>query len=442
MINYFKYHIWEWLLCVMISAALLVNLAQGFYIPDWAADSALLAVATTGGCLLYFFIGKYNKITMITFPLLFMALITGFFLMLRARNVNIGSGEGADAIYIYWIASVVISLLVFSLSRARAGIAALFLIGICLHAVIDFLAYDIKPWCVVIFTFACLCLFPLRQYRVNALRSSSVRPGFASLSLTASGAALASVAVAMLLFTFVIEPLAPPTRDIRLISRTMRYDILERIGVARNYPIPDEMLRAQPEPDIGFQAGEDMEKEPERSTEAVYLPETDFVPPVPGAALPQDADEYASVSYANRTPVVIVMIIVVFVFACVFLWLLPRLIRRRRRERLMALGREELILVVFPRILMMFKRIGLARSPAQTALEYFDAGRERISRYTQDALDFGRLTEAYLRVRFGGLSVEDDIYEGCLSFCPTFARNYRRLEGRARYLLRVSRDNY
>jgi len=434
--NYVKYHFWEWLACLLVGAPLLLNLSRGFYIPGWAADSVPLAVAVTGVWLLFFFIGNYNKVTMICFPLISLALIAGFFFQLRMSGVDIGSGEGADALNIYWILSAMIPLVVFSLSRTRLGIAVLFLIGICLHGIIDFLAYDVMAWCTAVFTFACLCLFPLRQYRLNALRSSTVRPEFSRLSAIAACAAVVGLGLAMLLFFFVIRPLEPPTLDIRLISRTMRYDILERIGVARNYPIPDEMLRSQPEEDIDYQSDLLLESEDDHPTDAVHLPDDEFTRPDSGAALPSDADRYASISYEDSIFSYIIAIVVFLFLLCVSLLLLPRFMRRRMRARLLALGREELVLALFPRYLKVLKRIGLSRAPTQTALEYLSARGERISRYTEGAMGFDRLTEGYLRVRFGGLPVEDDVYEGFLAFFPIFARNYRHLEGGVRYFLR------
>jgi hypothetical protein len=52
------------------------------------------------------------------------------------------------------------------------------------------------------------------------------------------------------------------------------------------------------------------------------------------------------------------------------------------------------------------------------------------------------MTRAYLSARFGGLPVDDDIYSDYLAFYPAFTENYRRLEGRARCLLRLSWAGY
>ena len=112
--RFWSYHGWEALLCLAASAALVLNFSQGFYIPDAVADSVPLALLVCGLTLLYAYLGSYNRAAMACFTLGFFVIAAGFFLWLRGKGVDIVDQEGsATAVYIYYIAAPLITLLAF-----------------------------------------------------------------------------------------------------------------------------------------------------------------------------------------------------------------------------------------------------------------------------------------------------------------------------------------
>lgn len=434
--QYWKYHFWEALLMLAVSCTALLAFSQGFYIPDRIADSVWLALLLCGVTLLYCYLGNYNRATMLCFSIVACIIAAGFFMWMRSYGVAIADGEESlSAVYIYWIAGPVISIVYFLLGRSRPGIAVLFVSGSLLFGVTAFLQFEVKTWWIAAFVLASIALYMLRQYRVKALGSSTVKPNFRSFFLMALVTALLAAAAACLVFFALIRPLEPPTMDIKLLTKYLSYETLERVGIAQQYPIPDELLRSKEQDGTQLNSDqEDEEPEEKQPEELSALPGEDMEAPESGSSS-EALETLESVSYGKRLlPYIIAAVIVLLLLASV-----PFLRRWLRKRKLSSLctgdGRRQ-ILALYPWYLKKFGKIGFARAPSQTEMEYAAAYGERLQPYMEGAMDVGTLTGFYIRARYGAEDINKADCDSCAAIYGIFLKNYRALHGSFRYLLK------
>ncbi|MCC8123608.1 MAG: DUF4129 domain-containing protein [Oscillospiraceae bacterium] len=440
--RYLKDAVWEWLLCLLLSATLLTNFAQGFYIPDAVADNILIAAALTGLVLLCCYVGAYNRRTMVITVVLFLALASVAVLWMRARGIDIVDQEGsATAVYIYWIAGIAIALVIFFLARTRVGIVVLFLLGCILHAALTFLDFAVSPWWTAIYALAAIALFVLRQYRIYAAHSSTVAPNFARFFLTSGGLVLVAGGLSLAVFFAVLRPLNLPTLDTNLLTVFLRYDVLERVGVAQNYPIPNELLESNEQNDRQINSSEEGEQPDENQVqEEESLPTTapDRQAGVTGNSV-QDAERLSSVRYDIPVSTYIVAAVIVVVLLLILVPLLWRALRRRKFKEMLAQDPREQIIHLYRFYLKKYRVIGFVRAPNQTEREYSAAYAERLQPYVAGTLSLELQTETYLRVRYGGQAPTEQVREEYAAIYPIFLKNYRKLNGTFRYLLHYFR---
>jgi hypothetical protein len=432
--RFWCYHSWEGLLCLLAAATLLLNFAQGFYIPDGVANSVPLALALCGAVLLYAYFGSYNRVTMVCFSLGAVALAAGAFLWMRGQGIDVVDAADSDtAVYIYYIAAPIIALLTFLLTRSRLGTAVWFLAGSVFHGLIAYLGYDCKVWCAVGFAAAMVALFLLRQARVTALRSQTKTPNFRAYFGTAVGVAVGSVLLALGIWAAIIRPLAPPTVDVVLLTRYMRYDVLEMVGIAQQYPLPQEEQTAEP---------------PEQTMAAQQPDQTDEAPPLEqtpqeqtaetetetALSQPDRTETVASVSYGQDVTPWLVLFLVLLVLLLSSIVPLRRLARKRRLQKLTRGTAQEQIVAMYRFYLRLFGRLGYGRGTHQTEWEYVAAIGDRLAPFLSGGPDLETLTAWYMDARYGGFAADAEICQAMASLYPIFLKNCRTLLGRGRYL--------
>jgi hypothetical protein len=396
--GYLKYHIFEYILCIAMTAALLVNFSQGFYIPDKVADSGLIAVLAVSPILAVCFLAGFNRVTRAAVPAIMLVAVAVAIFLMREGAIIISDTENSDtAIYIYAVAAIVISVVVYLLSRTRIGIGVLFVCGATLGAVIDFMQYDVKIWCCVLFPLAAIIMFALRQYRISALNSSTVAPNFKAFFVSAAALVLAATVLAGSAFSFIIKPLDMPTMDISLLTKYLSYETLKKLGIADSYPIPDDMLKAR-EPDSGtIDSSEEELPQDERENEEQEKTDTELDDNAGGGN--GDTEKVSSVSYGVKPTPYIIAGVAIFALILAAIPITKRTVRKRFFANVKNMTSQERTIALYRFYLTRFKKLGYGKLPSQTELEYADRIAEPIGSFTGKGITIKELTDAYIRAR-------------------------------------------
>lgn len=434
--QYWKNYVWEYLVCVAAASMLLLNTAQGFYIPDRLADSVVVAVAACAVLMLLFFLGGYNKVSLVLTPVLAGALVVVCVLLLRSAGVDIVDEEGSEtAFYIYWFAFAVICIAVYVCSRFRLGVAVLFLVGCCVSGILQFLEYQVFAWAGMIFAGSCIVLFLLRQYRAQAMSSSTSAPDFRRFFRSGVLMVLVSVLLSCGVFFAVVRPLSPPTVELKFLERYLAFQIIERTGISDSYQIEDEEEYTD-EKDETIDNTEETEEgdtpigqdeEPEDEREKRDDEE---------ARQPPGQTELSAVSY-TATPVLWIILWCALVLLVLILPPALRIrLRKRRMKAFQAMEPGRQIRELYGFYLKKFRHVGWKKRSGETPLEFARRSGEGLERYLTGACGIGPLTEAFMEARYGGGVPADAVCAECREIYGFFLKNCKKQMGTVRYLLK------
>ena len=433
--NYWKYYGWEALLALLISVTTLVTFAQGFYIPDSAADNVFLALLFSAGILLYCFTGYYNKRNMILFSILFVVIVAVLLAALHAGGKDIvDRQDSVTSIYIYYIAAAIIPAAVFLLSRTRIGLAVLFLGGIYIYALNAFLKFETKLWCLVVFILAAIVMFLMRQYRIMILKNMAAEPAFGQFAGTTAGTVAVAIMLSAALFFGVIRPLAPPAMDLKIIAKYLSYQILEMIGVTEQYQQPDQNSESNLNNDQQQETSEKEETEEKTNDETQAEDGDDLERPDTGAN--QDEEGLRAVSWIHSPLLLILLITAAVIAAIVSAFLLKLQRRKKQMARLLSGDPRQQVVDTYRFCLGKFEKLGFPRPDHYTELEYADSCYDRLSPYLRGSMDLDEMTDLFIDARYEGREIPEADAERFAGVYPSLLKNYRQLHGNLRYLLR------
>lgn len=446
--KYLTGHIWEWLLCTLMSATMLITFSQGFYIPNKVADSFPLALIVSAVVLFLLLLTGYNRVGMILFPICLVLLGICFFFWLRINEIDIVDKEGsATAIYIYCFAAIIFPLITYLLARGRVGICALFLIGICLFGVIDYLNYDMKVWCCAVFVCCGPALFALRMYRIKSLQGSAFAPEFFKLFRTAVLVGVFALALAFAVYGGIIRPLSPPTATVNLVTKYMRWEILEKTGITDSYTVPDELLSARNKDSTTSSQKQKEEEENEEGREKQNGQEddsdnqkdTDGIKSSLGDETGGGDGQEVYYRMIRLTEILLDKLPLIIILLCIVIVCIPLLkcyLWKKKIKQAWALTATERAIWMGKYYLTKFRRLGYKRLPWQTEREYVQNMGTTLGNYTEGTLSLSELMEIYIRARYGGEEPTREEDQKLMEFYPVFRNNYRRKKGNINYLLK------
>ena len=438
--KYLSGHFWEFIACLVMSAVMVVFFSQGFYVPDRIADSIPLALLISAGVTLGCYVLGYNRKTMKLTFIILVVLIVVFLLLLRAGNVDIVDMEGSEtSIFIYVFAAVLLPIAVYLLSRTKVGMIIAVGLGAALCGTIDYLAYETKVWWIVLFILAALVLLALRIYRFHARQSSTYHPKFKNLFLSALIVAALGTGVAGGVYGAIIRPLDPPTIDIELVIKVLTYDMLDRIGIAQYYTIPDELLQAYQQMqqiessnkvEIEKQAEEDDAEDPEDEEEQGE--KTGFA----GAV----SSFFEAITYWLN-PVTIAISIIILVAIVVFLIVfLKRIIWKIRLQQLMKLSPRDRTIRLCRYYMERFRRMGFPRMRHYTEQEYAHALSDTLDPYLEGSgLTLDSMMQIYCASRYGAFDPSKDEESRLIGLNTVYKKNFRKIRGVFMFIVKYFR---
>ena len=265
--RYIRYSIPELLLCLVMSVGLSVSVFQGFYLSTSLVGNLPLLTAVCAALLILLFLAGYDRRSSLIGVLIAIAAVIGSVMLLRANDMPLFTAEaGADNAPLWLLITIICCASVFLLTRSPAGTGALFVLGSLCLSVLAVLEYNTRLWGFVLFLAACGVMFLYRRYLKNVLTISTAKNAFAPVLLYAAVMSGAVLLLSCATWLGIIRPLSPPTKDIRLVTRVVSVDVLDKLGVSRTLQVLDRNTFSddvnENEHRVSDQMGEDVESIP------------------------------------------------------------------------------------------------------------------------------------------------------------------------------------
>ncbi|MDR2610182.1 MAG: hypothetical protein LBC58_01870 [Clostridiales Family XIII bacterium] len=433
--RYIQSSVYDFLLCALVACCISRTVPEGFYVARELTAQIPLLIGVTLGTLLLLFAGAYSRKMTVAVTILFIGGI--------AVAIAFGRASGADMFtdseknpYIYLAILLLSPVAVFLLSRTKAGCIALFAAGVLLLCALRFLYEKDHLAEFIIFLVATGTLYALRSYRRNMATAKTAKPGFAGMAIAAALVFTLTVSLGAGAYYGIVKPLDPPARELKLITRYLSLQTLERLGIADEIPDPDEDLTSDRtnNEDKRTKPGTDTQEE---TPQGVKKDETD-----------DDRDKNRASALSSATNA---LFRVIRYLSDRNLWLLAPLLlcagigaaiaikKIRRRRWLVTVSAKppgEQILLMYRYYLRKLRLMKVRKAPDHTLYQFAESAAPALQRFRSADADFGELTEIYVKTCYSDEAANEEEVKKYRSFHREFYKNCRAYLGRFPYAVR------
>lgn len=431
--QYLRYRCWDWILCILISVGLIVNILSGFEIEDVTAHM-LVIVSLTVVLTLVYFLAAINKSTSIV------GIIVGIFiliaLLILCRNTNLFVNDQKYGMQIIYVITVVMSLAVFLICRTRAGIVFLFLVGNVVQAGASFLEFPCELWAYLLFLAGTGLMIFYRVYVISVLHSHTGKIRFMGFMTQNLCVCLTALVLASGIFVGIIKPLDPPTDELKLIQKLMSFEVLEKIGVSsvliqvdenkESDQLPDDRL-ATDQLDDDEEEGDGSGKSQESQGNGSRFLSGNAMDSVAEQIQKAMAISYEVASYWYLFLIVIIALI------CFIIWF-KQFLRKRWLDKIDQLPRAEGIMNLYAFFLYGLSKAGCAKAKNLTLDEFQTLNAGQLSKFDHEQVNFKRLTDIYRKAYYGMQSISEEEYEDFRRYYSCFHKNICKEVGKLKYI--------
>ncbi len=428
--RYLKNNLWDTILCTIISAILVQAACKGFYIPEELAANIAAIFLTALLFQIVFLLCSYSRRS-IAISIIIFCMAVVFMVFVLRRNP-----DNAEELQ-YALIAFVISALVFLLSRSKTGVGALFLFGSIELAGAAFLQYSQNIAAFLIFLWAAVALFFYRVYCSQLLKLDSVRPALTSFFLTAAIISVLIISIGAGVHHFAIRPLEPPTRELKLTTRLMSLEVIQKIGVsAEIYLIDNERVSDKREESDRISS---LKGDKEDDSVAPDSPDEDISAGQQEGGMAarifgggRDAESAFAISYQQKNYFIIYGAIgIVLIIICAIC--LKRLSRKMWYRKMLKKDRKQQINELYHFFLQKLQYIGFPSADTSTPKEYANRIKAQFIRFSGKDCDFGIISDAFSRSFYGDLQPEENEYQLYLRLYNEFYKNCRKQLGNVQY---------
>ena len=422
--QYVRLHAWDFLLTVLIAIGMHLNTFSAFMIREsYMTNYLLVAVVTTLVMAVMFVIG-YNKRNTIIGGAGWAVFLIGWIIYLRANDL-INLEDGADeTIPAFWSIVLFGSALIYLLTRSRKILFGAAPIGLLFCAAFKFLEYPISVPGLFILIIAIILEILYLVYKDSLLTADY--GNYTIRHFLEQSIAIVTVVVMLSsgVFYGIVKPLDPPTRDLKLITKLMSFDILELLGVASTQEVKD--------PNQGDE-DQDEEEPPEEKEEEKDDEENEQEE----EENKQESDEKISaqtMSYNEKDYTVYwVTALIILLLAAPFV--IKYVLRSRRRRRLNGLDASNQAAFVYDFFLDRLKKLGVGKADSQTILEYAEQQEGVLESFTaEDGTTFEEMTELYNYHLYSKLPIKTEDAAKFVAMYDSFYKNAKAFVGTWRYI--------
>jgi len=430
--HYIRSRLGEFIACTAVCCGICFPVYAGFVLTDPFSNTAPLGVLILAVITALLYLCAYSRMTAV------MGICSGIALAAAAVIfIQLADPLGAEeenSVFIFFLVSVIISVAVFLLSRSRAGIIVIAVLGNLITAGSCFLAFPVRLWSYLVFMAGLGVLFFMRVYAKGAGDVLAGHIRFGRYFLQSVLTVLVALGIAAGLFFAVIRPLDLPVKDLQLISMLRNMDILEVFGIAEEREIFDPELAGGQivvDTDYGNDEGED--DSPEEDTDSNEDHQSAVTKWIQGGIRNLRGITYRLRGRSFWWLLGIIPVAVAAVFA----------VRALRKElwhrKVQALSHEDAVLNYYSFVNRRLKIAGYGKPVNYTVDEYARTMEHTMEPFADGDSTYSLLSRLYSRIYYGNGKITDEEYTLAESFYGRFHKCLKKEMGTGKYLLNIFR---
>lgn len=429
--GYLKNSIPGFILCVLISCSIAFTIQTGFYIRasvqfDYPLLICMVAVLTAV-CTL----GAYNRRTLIAAIILYVVGFLVFVMIARSSSSGNIFRDDESNPYLYFIIVSFTAVLVFLLTRRRWGCGLLFVAGSVVLSSIQFLYEKEHLPALILFLCSCGAMYIYINYERNVLRSQTVKTAFARTFLISCGVSILVVALGLGIYMSVVRALDPPSHDLKLITKYVALETLQKIGIADYNEILDPEMLTQREEEEARKAEEDRKKKEKQQNSEEEENQKDH---------PENLDNsndqgFNVVNYLTEWFRVwmIPILVLILILAAVFF---KKYRRKKWIRAVLEKDRKDQVRLLYGFFMKSFAKLQIRKRPSETLPEFIESQRPQLAAFSSGTAAFEGMTDVYMGTLYGRKDVTDDEMKSYLAFYRDFYSNALNYLGKVKYMIK------
>lgn len=424
--QYVRLHAWDFILTVLIAIGMHLNTFSAFMIRESYMTNYLLVAAVTTVVMAVMFVIGYNKRTAIIGGAGWGVFLIGWIIYLRANDL-IDLEEGADeTIPAFWTIVLFGSALIYLLTRSRKILFGAAPIGLLFCAAFKFLEYPVSVPGLFILIIAIILEILYLVYKDSLLTADYGNYTIRHFLEQSVAIGMVVVMLSVGVFYGIVKPLDPPTRDLKLITKLLSFDILELLGVASTQEVKDpnkgEQDKDENDPPEENEENKDDQEQDENDLEEEDQKESDETV---GAQMMSYKQKDFTIYWL--TALIILLLATPFVVKYV--------LRARKRRRLSGLDASNQAAFVYDFFLSRLGKLGVGKADSQTILEYAEQQEGVLENFTaSDGTTFEEMTELYNYHLYSKTPVSPENARKFVAMYDSFYKNTKEFLGTWKYI--------
>lgn len=435
--RYLRYSVWEYIFCAVMCCCVNRTIFSGFYISDNLQDNYVLLIGMSCALCALLFAGSYNRRSVLIAAGAFVVMAVAFLIIARQSSggANIFHDQEGNP-YLYFIISVIATVIVFLLTRTRTGTAALFIAGAFTLAMIQFLYRSNHLIALFLFILACGAMLLYKNYYKSVLESQTVRTAFGRMFIFSIALCLVLTLLGTGIFYGIAKAFDPQARELKLITKYMALETLQKVGIADLSALPDYDKTTKNTSDQERKAKEEKEKKEEQAEgnnqkrEVQNKDQKD-----PNRLDSREDPAFNVVNYLKKThlwvlfPILLLLLIAGAIFAKIWS-------RKRWMQKLEPENNRIKVVEMYQYYMKRLRRMKIRKAPEDTLFQFVEKAGSPLQYFTAGDTDFRKLTALYVRASYGKEDISDSEFQSYLNFYQVFYKNCRQYLGRFKYILK------
>lgn len=432
--NAVRYEIWDYILCTALTFAAGQMICYGFFVKPSVISSVFPVLAAAAIITAVLFAVKYNRKSLVT-GIIAIVVIAGIIFAVSAAKGGVLLIDKESNPFLFIVITFLISTGVVLLSRTRTGICIIFAAVSVIFAGIWFLYEKGNAVYLIIALIASGMLLAYRTYEVNASKYHTVKFRTGQMISASLAVMLIITAIGCGIFYGIVKPLDPGTKELKLITNRMAFEVIEKTGIANTTTSYDPDMTGSRDNNRDKPAADNKDKDKKDDKEKDHNEKKESNNAFADLLKATGAKLWYLISYVFRNiPVWLYPIIVAAVIALVVY--IKKLLRKRRFGRMCEKGRGEAVIAMYNFYLRSFGRMGIARNSRETPFEFAKTKMTVLSVFRYEDTDFSTLTDIYVKAGYGNMPVSDDEYNCYLNFYQDFYKCCLNHLGKIKYIFK------
>ena len=414
------------LLCGVMIFALSTTIFAGFKATDPYLRHYLATILGAAVLTVVFTIGFYSRRT-ILIGVIVLAVAVVLIIVIAAANGASLFVDQEGNVYLRWFLMLLTALGVTLLSRFRAGAIVLFATGTFLIALIQFMYENNLVFCLLLFLCAAGMMIMYRTYINNVLHSPTVQTAPGRALLASFVLCLLVGAIGTGIFYGIVRPLNPPSQDVKILTKYLSLEVMEKMGIANVRTIHDMQKEAsnQTKEKTTVDKASDLKDDSQEEAQDGQDQNAE-------ANRRQEQEEW--IKYSREVLPWLIPLLIAAVIAAVII--IKILLRKKQYNAFMALEKGTRIPAMYKYFLRSLTFADVKKSPEETPFEFAKRAEPYLRDFAVDGVGISELTESFVTAKYGVRELSEKDEKNYETFYRALHVNLRKRMGNFRYVLR------